>query len=208
MLAATVAAAVFVVLRLGAEVVTRTVTDVWADFGLPRGWVHLFAVAAVATACLVAARTGRPERRLPVDHAMAAGALALPLIVLGQAVLVISPWPWSEPGRVQATLECCGGKGFLLVPLIIFLFGLTTAGVVLAHGPGRPAPTLTTSVLLMLLSASAATVVLVPDLVPAWADVCCEPGPSPAPGPTVWIPVLLVPVAVNSAVVVAASRRR
>lgn len=176
-----------------------------AYLGLPEGWLHLLtAVAVVVVSTAAAARADPLLRR----HVAAAAAVAVPLLIAAEATLVAlqtgSSRPWTQ---ANATLDAHSGDSpVTLVTPVVVVAALSLA--VLAHRRRREALTLATSAVLMSISAAVATVVLVYDLVPAWREDYTSPG-SEAPGAAVWLPLLLLPVALSlAAVTVAASTTR
>ncbi|MHA3701518.1 hypothetical protein ACXR2U_04995 [Jatrophihabitans sp. YIM 134969] len=140
-------------------------------------------------------------------HLLSAATMSVPLVCAGTALAEAYRWRSpSRPFRVQEADFPYGSGGVTPVSILLVVTAVLFAAAVLLARLGRRAPNVWLGGLLFAVSVAVTVPVFVPDLVPAWRNV--DATGWDAPGPGVWLPVLLAPAALTLSVWAASALRR
>lgn len=158
------------------------------EYGLPDAWLHLLLLIAVVLVCLAARLAGPPH--LSARSAGAAAAVGYALALLGRV-------DWTVLGER-------GGQHAVMADDMFLLSGIPVGAALglftVLQRRAVPAPPLWLSCGLALITSAAATLVFVPAVLPRWREACCSPGAGAAPDPETWVPLLVLPSVLTTAV--------
>lgn len=164
--------------------------------GLPTGWRHLSLALGVSAVCLFMSRHGLAQR-----SALAAAGLAVPVTLAMQIALGVPVESFTNDASARVTAPAVWLSA---VPVVVGVLSVVAA----AQCRGWRAPRPRVGVLAVLISSVAATVALMPQLLPAYREAQGG-GPSPRGGlpPELWLPIV-VGAAVACVVAIAVGYRK
>lgn len=164
--------------------------------GLPTGWRHISLALGVIAVCLFMSRHGLTQR-----SALAAVGLAVPVTLAMQIALGVPVESFTIDSSARVTPPAVWLSA---APVVVGALSLVAA---LQHRGWR-APRPRVGVIAVLVSSAAATVALMPQLLPAYREAQGG-GPNPRGGlpPELWLPIV-VGVALGCLAAIAACYRK
>lgn len=185
-----------------AHLFLSVVAGVFADAGLasstglPTGWRHVSLALGVSAACLFMGRHGLTER-----SALAAAGLAVPVTLAMQVAIGPPLESFTIDGSARITAPAVWLSA---APVLIGVLAVVAS----LQRRGCRAPRPLVGVLAVLGSTAAVTVVLMPQLLPAYRDAQGGgPYPRGGMGADLWLPIVVGAAVVCVAVIAAGYRR-